>query len=755
MPLTILEGSTFCICDELGDVGDTTSGFFAEDLRFLSVLRLTIDGGRPLLLSSDRVEYFSAAFFLRNAPGPSMAQDTLSIMRRRFVGEAMQEHVVVQNQTSSPAAFELALEVGSDFADIFAVKAHDFALGDPLGAPPLPPLVEPGFDAENNQFLLEDPEDVARTQVILSKAGRVEGPRVVYEVELEPRQRWELFVDVVPVQDGNVVMPKVAERRFGEELVHIRDSLTAWQLRVPQLKADWDALEHAVGQSVADLAALRIRSAGNSGLGRLPAAGMPWFMTVFGRDTLITGLQTLLLGPELARGALEALAELQARDDDPDIDAEPGKIVHEVRHGKAARAWFERYYGAVDATPLYLILLSEVWRWTDDAVFARDLREPALAALEWIERYGDRDGDGFVEYPEAWAARARQPVLEGLGGFAALRGRPVGRGPDRTVRSPGLRLRRQATHGRDGAGGVARSQAGRASGARCGGAAPRLRRRLLGGGARRLLRTGPGRREAPRRRDVLEHRPPALERHRPRRARGSDRRRAHERLPLVRVGCADHVSGGRRLQPALVPQRHGLAARQLPDRLGAGAVRALARSLAHRPTHALGLDLFPPPAAGGLRGPAAIRDALSPSPTPQLRGLRPGLPEPRFSCCRSCWDSGPTAAATRWKALHRRSSRPGPALCASRACRRSIASGTSGSKRARSRWSWHDHSRPWTPSAQARQSRPAGGRRRWRQDLRSSPLRDLGILSGAPPSSPWPARRCPGSGRTAQTCGLG
>ncbi len=398
MALTILEGSTFCICDDLGDVGAETSGFFAEDMRFLSVLRLTIDGERPLLLSSDRIEYFSAAFFLRNAPSARLAQDTVSIMRRRFVGDAMQDVVIVQNQTSAPVRFTLACEVGTDFADIFAVKAHDFALGDPLNAPPLPPLVEPRFDEENNQFLLEDSDDSARTQVILSRMGRVEGPRIAYEVELEPRQRWELSIDVVPVHDGDVVKPKVAERRFGEELVHIRDSLTAWQLRVPQLRADWDALDHAVAQSVADLAALRIRSARDSGLGRLPAAGMPWFMTVFGRDTIIAGLQTILLGPELARAALEVLAELQAKDDDPTIDAEPGKIVHEVRHGKAADAWFGRYYGTVDATPLYLILLSEVWRWTDDAAVVRELRDPALAALEWIDRYGDRDGDGFVEY---------------------------------------------------------------------------------------------------------------------------------------------------------------------------------------------------------------------------------------------------------------------------------------------------------------------------------------------------------------------
>src|SRR5918998_2125668 len=121
-------------------------------------------------------------------------------------------------------------------------------------------------------------------------------------------------------------------------------------------------------------------------------------MAVFGRDTLITCLQTLLFGPELARNALVALAELQATEVDPSTDAEPGKIVHEVRTGKAASTWFRRYYGTIDATPLFLVLLSEVWRWTDDAAFVRSLREPALRALAWIDKWGDLDGDGFVEY---------------------------------------------------------------------------------------------------------------------------------------------------------------------------------------------------------------------------------------------------------------------------------------------------------------------------------------------------------------------
>jgi glycogen debranching enzyme len=397
--LTILEGSTFCICDDRGDVGDETSGFFAHDTRFLSVFRLTINGERPLLLSSSKVEYFSAAFYLRNPLAGGLPQDTLSIARRRFVGEGMQERIVIRNEGMEPVSFVLGIEVGCDFADIMSVKDHDFALGDPLHARPLPPPVKPQYDTENNQFVLVDPENGARTQVLLSQRGDRNGNGTIrWSVDLDPRRTWELTLDVVPSLDGKVLAPLMVERRFGDELLHVRDSLAAWQLRVPQLRAGWLDLTHTFAQSVNDLAALRMRSATDPGRGRLPAAGMPWFMTVFGRDTLITCLQTLLFGPELASTALEVLAELQAKEDDPSIDAEPGKIVHEVRTGKAAKVWFAMYYGTVDATPLYLVLLSEVWRWTEDAALIRRLKEPALRALEWIDKWGDRDGDGFVEY---------------------------------------------------------------------------------------------------------------------------------------------------------------------------------------------------------------------------------------------------------------------------------------------------------------------------------------------------------------------
>jgi len=395
---TILEGSTFCICDDLGDVGTETSGFFADDTRFLSRLRLTINGATPLPLSAGKVEYFSAAFFLRNPLAGGLRQDQVAITRERFVGEGMQDIVVLENESMDPVTLELGFEFAADFTDILSVKEHDFALGDPLRAKPLPDPAPSRYDAEHNQFVLEDPVDSLRTQIILSRRGRVDGSSVTFPVELGPRKRWEVRIDVVPVSDGDVLVPQTVERRFGEERGRVRDSLAAWQLRVPQLRADWAELEQSFNQSVSDLAALRMRSSRESSVVKLPAAGMPWFMTVFGRDTLITCLQTLLFGPELARNALDALATLQAEVDDPAIDAEPGKIVHEVRHGKAAQNWFSRYYGTVDATPLYLILFSEVWRWTGDVSVAQEFKQPALKALEWIDRYGDRDGDGFVEF---------------------------------------------------------------------------------------------------------------------------------------------------------------------------------------------------------------------------------------------------------------------------------------------------------------------------------------------------------------------
>jgi glycogen debranching enzyme len=390
--LTILEGSTFCISDDRGDIAAETSGFFAHDTRFLSRFVLRVGGTPPLLLSSGRVEHFRAAFYLRNGTANGLPRDAVSIARERFIGSGMQERVTLRNESTEPLELRVALEAEADFADIISVKHHDFSLGDPELAQPLPPPAPATHDDARRQLSIVDPRGDLGTTLVFSKPGRLDGNAMAFDLTLAPHERWDVSVDVRPWLDEELE----TFEELDEERESAGDAVAAWTLRVPRVRGGWENLRRSFDRSIADLAALRMRTGDH----RRPlfAAGMPWFMTVFGRDTAITSLQTLLLGPEIAVGALEALTELQAHVEDPAIDAEPGKIVHEVREGRCAETWFPRYYGSVDSTPLYLVLLAETWRWTDDASFARRMREPALLALEWIDRYGDRDGDGFVEY---------------------------------------------------------------------------------------------------------------------------------------------------------------------------------------------------------------------------------------------------------------------------------------------------------------------------------------------------------------------
>ena len=249
------------------------------------------------------------------------------------------------------------------------MKEHDFALGDPARQA-APAAGAGGYEEEHNQFVLAEPDgEGSAARRSSSRSAARSRTAVVFRLELEPRERWELRIDVVAVVDGDALAPRTAERRFGEEL----DARAGFARRVAAARA---AAARRLGragqsfcQSVSDLASLRMRGAGR--IGRMPAAGMPWFMTVFGRDTIITCLQTLLFGPELARTALEVLAELQAREDNPYDRRRAGQDRPRAAAGKAAKNWFRTYYGTVDATPLYLVLLSEVWRWTDDASFVR------------------------------------------------------------------------------------------------------------------------------------------------------------------------------------------------------------------------------------------------------------------------------------------------------------------------------------------------------------------------------------------------
>jgi glycogen debranching enzyme len=388
--LTLLDGSSFVVCDERGDLGgdEAASGFFAADTRFLSRSVLTIDGDRGEPVSFEQGAPHVGVFDLRWPSG-------LEVRRELFVGGGLEETITVSNRSDREVEAALVLELASDFADIFAVKRVE-DLGAPSVSEVAPSRPEHWTEAGTVEFA--DDGFPARTLVHLAPAPEAaEGASATCRLRLAPGQQWQLVVAVQWLLNGS---PALDAATFIERLRENRRerdaSLADWWRSAPRLQAPGDlALERTWMHSLADLAALRLRWAGSE---LVPAAGLPWFMTLFGRDTLITSFQELVLGPGPAAAALRALGDAQSEVDDPERDAEPGKIVHELRRGKTALVWTDRYYGTVDATPLFLVLLSELWRWSGDDAIVRELEGPARKALGWIDSYGDRDGDGFVEY---------------------------------------------------------------------------------------------------------------------------------------------------------------------------------------------------------------------------------------------------------------------------------------------------------------------------------------------------------------------
>ncbi len=406
--IAILEGRTFMFSNAFGDVpAGSIGGLLHDDTRFLSCWELRLEG-RPLaLLKSQAVDYYSAAFFLTNPELPSLRANSLSIRRFRFVGGGVHEQIAVYNSTPGPVRFELRLSAGSDFADLFEVKStvRDRSPWIDVEHDPGEQLLH--FHYEHGGFLAETNVRAVRSRVLEGFEGRevdrlearIDGDAFAWDVELPSRHTFATLLRVT-VRVNDTVLEPVHEE-FGEEQERAEGALTAWLAEVPRFRSDSGLLVNVFDTSIRDLAALRITGRIKGEPYVLPAAGLPWFMTLFGRDTLITSLQTVWVGPELARGALHLLGVLQGTREDDFRDEEPGKILHEVRSGEltvTGEKPHSPYYGTADATPLYLILMSEYWRFERDDEFVRARWPNVIAALEWIDRYGDRDGDGYVEY---------------------------------------------------------------------------------------------------------------------------------------------------------------------------------------------------------------------------------------------------------------------------------------------------------------------------------------------------------------------
>jgi glycogen debranching enzyme len=317
----------------------------------------------------------------------------MHIERNRLVGDGMREDLVLRNLGSEDTACRVTIEVGADFADTFSVKA-----GNPK---PLGPVSWTAYDED---LLAEARANGGHRGVrVRLEGGRSIGPGLLaVDVVVPARGRWQSSVQVYPIVDEEERAPAYRH----DEPVHDSQPATRfrqWRHAAPDIEAD-EKLSAVLDRSVQDLGALRIRWNGpDDEPTEVVAAGVPWFMTLFGRDSLLTAWMTLPIDQELALTTLSALAELQGRRVDPLNEEEPGRILHEVRHGTAfpLSPGNAVYYGTADATPLFCMLVGELLRWGTPKERLAPLLPAVDRALEWILRYGDRDGDGFVEYKRA------------------------------------------------------------------------------------------------------------------------------------------------------------------------------------------------------------------------------------------------------------------------------------------------------------------------------------------------------------------
>jgi glycogen debranching enzyme len=390
----ILDGNTFVVSDSRGDIEASLTdptGLFSFDNRFLSTWILTVDGERLTALSVDDLQYFETRFFLVPGTGTVYVDSKLSVIRRRAVGDGFHEELTILNHDEKAVDLRVRLEAGSDFADLFEVKDALEKKGRYYQR------------VHDGQLVLgyERESFTRQTTISASAPAKVDKKGLTFAVRIEPQGEWTTDLEVVTAAGagGTYVRPKYdrGERRARPNMER---SLERWLADAPKLESDSDSLKVTYRRSLVDLAALRF-SPPVSGGRSLPAAGLPWFMTMFGRDSIFTSLQALPFTPELAATTLRALGAWQGTRVDDFRDEDPGRILHEMRYGELT-AFEERphspYYGSADATPLYVVLLDEYERWTGDRRLVRELEGEARAALAWIDDYGDLMGNGYVSY---------------------------------------------------------------------------------------------------------------------------------------------------------------------------------------------------------------------------------------------------------------------------------------------------------------------------------------------------------------------
>ena len=405
--VAIHHGQTVLITDLDAQISwPSERGLFFFDTRLLSSWRIYANGEPWDLLTGGETTYYTSAVYLTNrtilTEDGAIPARTLGLVVSRSIGGGMHEDLDISNNSVKPVRFQLEIALRSDFADIFEVKSGNIVRRGHI-------QTEWSDSAQQLRTTYRNADFVRSLTVVPELSGSeavYANGRLSFEVSLAPGETWHCCL-LYSLTDG--------ERQFKAPHPCVQDSdnlehaetLADWLKNVLKICTSNEEFYRLYRQALEDMAALRLPIAGTDHMVFLPAAGLPWFVAPFGRDSLTVSLQNLLIYPEFAHGALDILGSLQAKEDDAYRDAEPGKILHEIRYGELAHFKLiphTPYYGTADATPLYLVTLHWAWRATGEMDLIERHLDTAEGCLAWIDNYGDRDGDGFQEY------QTRSPV---------------------------------------------------------------------------------------------------------------------------------------------------------------------------------------------------------------------------------------------------------------------------------------------------------------------------------------------------------
>ncbi len=415
--ITISQGRTFMVTDQRGFINtDSDEGVYAIDTRFVRFYHIFINRVPWRLINSSQLSFYASRLHLTNpginTEGGPLKADMLGLTVNRMVSEGIHEEFEIVNYSGMKVKFVLELAIRSDFADIFEVKAQDIVQRgkEQTNWDDQQKCVRTSYD--NKDFHRAIAYQVTQTS---SPVGYANG-RLFFEIELDQNERWQTCADMILEHGQQVKKPGSDSCSFGQkgtastgatpspkqQPVSDFDKRQArWQARCTDIATPNNDLYRTYRQAINDMGALRIYDMDVSDEAWVPAAGVPWFVTLFGRDSLTVSYQNMSVSPGFARGALHWLAKYQTTERDDWRDAQPGKIMHELRFGELAhfhKIPFTPYYGTADASILYLIVLSEAYRWTGDLHLLKEYRKAVEGCLEWIDKYGDLDGDGFQEY---------------------------------------------------------------------------------------------------------------------------------------------------------------------------------------------------------------------------------------------------------------------------------------------------------------------------------------------------------------------